>query len=137
MIKPNYEIEVTPAFYDIDPMDVVYHGHYVRFLERARTALMDRHGYGYRQMRESGYLWPVVDMRLKFVRPATLGQRLLVKATVTEWENRLRVDYLIRDAQSGQKLTTAHTIQVAVDAATGEMCFVCPPILFERLGLSA
>lgn len=135
--KPSHEIEVTPALYDIDPMDVVYHGNYVKYLEKARTALLDHHGYGYLQMRESGYLWPVVDMRLKYVRPATLGQRLRVKATVTEWENRLRVDYLIRDAQSGQKINTAYTIQVAVKKTTGELCFVCPPILAERLGVQA
>lgn len=135
--KPSHEIEVVPAFYDIDPMNVVYHGNYVKYLEQARTALLDRYGYGYVQMRESGYLWPVVDMRLKYVRSATLGQRLCVKATVTEWENRLRVDYLIRDAQSGQKINTAHTIQVAVEAVTGELCFVCPPVLAERLGVRA
>lgn len=133
----SHEIEVVPAFYDIDPMDVVYHGNYVKYLEQARTALLERHDFGYAHMRDSGYLWPVVDMRLKYVRPATLGQRLRVRATVTEWESRLRVDYLTCDAVTGEKINTAYTIQVAVEAATGEMCFVCPPILAERLGMQA
>ena len=69
-----HEIEVRPAFYDLDPMAVVWHGHYVKFFELARTALMQHFNYDYEQMRESGYLWPVVDMRLKYVRPATLHQ---------------------------------------------------------------
>lgn len=129
------EIEVTPAFYDIDVMEIVYHGNYVRYLELARSALLAQFDYDYPRMRDSGYAWPVVDMRLKYVRPAVFGQKLRIKATVTEWENRLRIDYLIRDAATGQKVNTAHTIQVAVDMATREMCFVCPPVLWQRLGV--
>ena len=47
------------------------------------------------------------------------------------------MDYAIRDAASGQMLTRAHTIQVAVDAASGEMLYLCPPVLWERLGVPA
>ena len=132
----SHEIEITPAFYDIDVMDIVYHGHYVRFLELARSALLAQFNYDYPRMRDSGYAWPVVDMRLKYVRPATFGQVLKVRATITEWENRLRIDYLISDAATGQKVNSAHTIQVAVDMQTRAMCFVCPPVLWERLGVA-
>lgn len=129
------EIEVTPAFYDIDVMEIVYHGNYVRYLELARSALLAQFDYDYPRMRDSGYGWPVVDMRLKYVRPALFGQKLKIRATVTEWENRLRIDYVMRDAVTGHKVNQAHTIQVAVDMQTKEMCFVCPPVLWERLGV--
>ena len=132
----SHEIEVTPAFYDIDVMEIVYHGHYVRYLELARSALLAQFDYDYPRMRDSGYGWPVVDMRLKYVRPALFGQTLKVRATITEWENRLRIDYVMRDAATGQKVNTAHTIQVAVDMQTREMCFVCPPVLWQRLGVN-
>jgi acyl-CoA thioester hydrolase len=137
-MKPDLsqEVELAPEFYDIDPMEIVWHGHYVKYMEVARTALFDRFDYGYRQMRESGYGWPIVDLRLKYVRPAVLGQRLRVRAEIVEWENRLRMQYVIRDARSGDKLTQASTIQVAVDLATREMCFVCPPVLWQRLGVA-
>lgn len=132
----SHEIELRPAFYDLDPMDIVWHGHYVKYLELARCALLERFDYGYPQMRASGYAWPVVDMRLKYVRSASFDQRILARAQVTEWENRLRIDYLLRDAGSGERLTKAHTVQVAVDLTTGEMQYVCPPVLRERLGLA-
>ena len=130
------EIEITPAFYDIDVMEIVYHGNYVRFLELARSALLAKFDYDYPRMRDSGFGWPVVDMRLKYVRPATFGQNLKIRATITEWGNRLRIDYLISDALTGKKVNTAYTIQVAVNMATREMCFVCPPVLWERLGVA-
>ena len=104
--------------------------------DAARSALLAQFDYDYPRMRDSGFGWPVVDMRLKYVRPAAFGQRLKIKASITEWENRLRIDYLIRDAHTGEKLNSAYTIQVAVDMQTREMRFVCPPVLWERLGVA-
>ena len=133
----SHEIEVVPAFFDIDSMDIVWHGHYVKYLELARCALLDRLDYGYTRMRESGYAWPVIELRLKYVRAATFNQPLIVRATIVEWQNRLKIDYAIRDATSGAKVNTATSIQVAVDMATREMQFVSPPVLLQRLGVQA
>lgn len=138
MHRPEFaiEIELTPAFHDLDPMAVVWHGHYLKYFELARCALLQRFDYDYLQMHESGYLWPIVDMRAKYVRSARLGQKLKVRAEIVEWENRLKIEYRIVDAASGQVLTRAHTLQVAVLAKTGELQFVSPPVLFERLGIA-
>ena len=131
----SLELELTPAFHDLDPMQVVWHGNYLRYLERARCALMARFDYDVPQMAASGFHWPIVELQQKFVAPIRYGQRVIVRAQLTEWENRLRVEYLIRDAVSGRRLHRAHTTQVAVSIATGEMQFVCPEILWERLGV--
>lgn len=131
----SHVIEVRPAFFDVDPMAVVWHGNYVKYFELVRAALMDRLGYGYKEMRDSGYLWPIVDLRVKYVRPAMLGQPLTVRAEITEFENRLRVEYAISD-QAGEKVTKGYTIQVAVDARTHELQYVCPKILWDKLGVT-
>ena len=131
------EIELSPAFHDLDPMDVVWHGHYFKYLELARCALLQTFDYDYPQMRASGYVWPIVDLRTKYLRPARFGQRLRVRAELTEWEVRMRIDYLISDADTGEAITRAHTIQVAVDMASGEMRFATPDVFRQRLGLPA
>jgi len=132
----SHEIELSPAFHDLDPMDIVWHGNYVKYLELARNALMAKFNYDYPQMRESGYAWPIVDMRLKYVGSVSYGQRIKVHARIVEWENRLKIDYLISCAETGARLNKASTIQVALDIRTREMCWVCPPVLWERLGVS-
>jgi acyl-CoA thioester hydrolase len=132
----SHEIEVVPPFFDIDSMDIVWHGHYVKYLELARCALLDKFDYGYVRMRESGYGWPIVDLRLKYTRPATFNQPLVVRAEIVEWENRLKIEYLIRDAKTGEKVHAAMSIQVAVDMATRQMQYVCPRVLWDRLGVS-
>lgn len=133
MNQLSAEIELEVEFSDVDAMQVAWHGHYVKYFERARCVLLRRFDYDYPQMHSSGYAWPVVDCRLKYIGPAHFAQRLLVRATLREWENRLRIDYLIRDAASGRKLTTGRTTQVAVSLASGELQFESPPALIERL----
>ena len=131
------EIEVSPAFHDLDPMDVVWHGHTLKYLELARCALLQGFDYDYPQMRASGYVWPIVDLRCKYVRSARYGQRLRVRAELTEWEMRMRIDYVIRDADTDEVVTRAHTLQVAVEIASGEMSYATPEVLRRRLGLIA
>jgi acyl-CoA thioester hydrolase len=74
-------------------------------------------------------------MRLKYVSPISYKQKIIVRAEITEWENRLRFDYVLRDAATGRKVNQAHTIQVAVSMATRELQFVCPEILWRKLGV--
>jgi len=127
------EITLTAQFYDLDPMGVVWHGHYTRFLEQARCQLLDKIGYNYVEMQASGYIWPIVDMRIKYVRPIRFQQQFIVTATLVESENRLKIEYIIRDPVSDEVLTKAHTIQVAVDAATNELCMESPTALTDKL----
>lgn len=125
--------DIDIPFQDIDAMEIVWHGNYPRYLEMARCALLDRIDYDYPKMRDSGYAWPVIDMRIKYIKPLHFKQRIRVHSELKEYENRLKIDFLITDATSGEKLCKAHTIQVAVDMHTQDMCFVSPPILREKL----
>ena len=130
------ETEAQVQFFDLDPMEIVWHGHYVKYLEIVRGALLDSIDYNYAAMKASGYVWPVIDMHLRYIAPAAYGQRLRLRAEIVEWENRLKIAYLISNAATGRRLSRATTTQVAVDVATQEMCFVSPAVLFEKLGVS-
>lgn len=127
------DVEVEVPFHDVDSMAVAWHGHYAKYFEIARCALLRRIDYDYPQMHASGYLWPVVELQLKYVRPAHYGQRIRVRATLVEYENRLKIAYQIADIDSGEVLTKGHSVQVAVDAASGELQFVSPDILLRNV----
>lgn len=129
------EMETKVQFFDLDPMEIVWHGRYVKYLEMVRCELLDKIGYNYVQMKQSGYAWPIIDMHLRYAAPATFGQVLKLRADIVEWESRLKIDYVISDAATGKRLNRATTMQVAVEIASGEMCFVSPPVLFEKLGI--
>lgn len=130
-LEASADIEIP--FHDVDVMEVAWHGHYVKYFEIGRCALLRRFDYDYPQMQASGYLWPIVECHLKYVRPARYGQRVRVTASLTEYENRLRIAYEIHDIETQTRLTKGYTLQVAVDARNGEMQFVSPPVVREKL----
>ena len=80
------EAEITPQFYDLDPMNVVWHGNYPRFLEQTRCLLLDGIGYGYARMSESGYAWPIVGMGSSGVIPSPrLTTRAAARTGSSSW----------------------------------------------------
>ncbi len=129
----SHEVDVTIQFYDVDPLNIVWHGNYVRFLEQARSELLKKIGFTYHDMNDAGFAFPVVDLRLKFIRPASFGQTIRVRATLIEWKNRVRIDYLVYDIKTKENLTKGQTTQLAVDLQTQETQFDCPPVLLERV----
>lgn len=130
------EVELTIPFHDVDMMEVAWHGHYAKYFEIARCAVLDSIDYNYLQMKESGFAWPVIDLRIRYPQPTVFGQTVIVKARISEWENRLKIDYEIRDKVLGKRLTRGHTIHVAVELASREMRMESPAILFEKLGVN-
>ncbi|WP_191489868.1 acyl-CoA thioesterase [Pseudomonas sp. FEN] len=124
----HVDTEILVPFFDVDSMQVVWHGHYVKYLEVARCALLEHIGHNYTQMRDSGYSWPVIDLQLRYVRGAVFGQKINVRANLVEWENRLKVNYLITDVASGERLTRASSVQVAVEMQSGEMQLASPKV---------
>ncbi len=133
MAEISCRIEQVIPFFDIDSMRIVWHGHYVKYMEKARCALLDKIDYNYQQMEASGYIWPVVDMRIKYVKPLIFKQVIVIEAKIVEQEYGLKIDFKFVDKLTGQKLTTAYTKQVAVDMESGEMCLLSPEILHEKI----
>lgn len=127
--------EIIVPFHDVDVMGIVWHGHYVKYFEIARCALLAKFNYSYEQMKDSGYAWPVIDMRVRYPSSARFEDRITVVSSISEWDSRLKVDYEIYNSE-GQRLTRGYTVQVAVDMTTGEMCFESPPVLLEHLGVT-
>ena len=128
-------IELTIPFHDLDPVNIVWHGNYAKYFELARCELLEQFNYNYDEMRKSGYIWPIIDLHVRYIKPLQFKQRIKVQATLKEWEYRLKIDYLISDVTTGTRLAKGSSMQVAVDSHSKEMCLMSPRIVFERLGL--
>lgn len=128
------DVELTVPFHDVDMLGITWHGHYCKYLEIARCALLDKIDYGYMEMKDTGYVWPIVDLQLRFVRPARFEQRLRVSAELVEWEYRMKIKYRITDVATDTVLAKGYTIQAAVDAVSGEMSYASPEVFLRRLG---
>ena len=127
------EVEIQVPFHDVDGMHVVWHGHYYKYFEVARTKLLQSIDYDVHEMKASGYSWPIIETFCKYVQPILYNQLIQVSAKIQEYENRLKIIYRISDAKTDEKLATGHTTQVAVDMKNNEMCFVSPKILLKKV----
>ncbi len=132
-VLPRSEIALTVPFFDADMLGIVWHGHYAKYFELARCALLDRIDYNYLTMRATGYVWPVVDLKIRYLAPARFGQTLKVSAALKEYEYRMKIGYEVYAADSGLRLARGTTVQVAVAVDSGEMCFGSPQVLLDKL----
>ena len=80
MKKIFTETFIEVPFYDLDSMDVVWHGNYIKYLEVARCDLLSKIGYTYNDMRADGVAYPVATMDLKFIKPAVFSQKVFDQA---------------------------------------------------------
>ena len=127
------DVIIDVPFHDVDTMNVVWHGHYLKYFEIARCKLLDQFHYNYKQMLASGYAWPVIESHVRYVQGIEFEQKIRVRAILKEWENRLKIEYQIFDATTAKRLTKGYTSQVAVHIETREMCFQSPQVLLDCL----
>lgn len=121
---------------EVDPMGLVYHTHYVDYFEAARTELLRELGVAYKEVEDIGIIMPVVELHVKFHRPAFYDDLLAITARVDEIpEMRANIDYEVRRDGEAQVLTTGHVTLCFVDRERNRP--VRAPDSFRRLFLQA
>ena len=127
------ETNLTVQFYDLDPLNVVWHENYIKYLETARCELLDKLGYDYEDMKRDNVAYPVATMDLKFIKPCVFNQKLKIITSVEEIEPSLIMKYTIYDAETGDKLFKARSMQICIDKTTNESIYSAPEGLKEKL----
>ena len=120
------------AFFDVDSMEVMWHGNYVKYLEMARCELLDKLGYNYIAMKKDGYAFPIVKLDVKYVCPAFFNDTIKVTTTLSECETFLKFHYLIEN-EKGEKLSEANTAQAVIDMKSLQTCFEMPESLKKAI----
>lgn len=129
-VETIYEI----PFFDVDAYRIVWHGNYPKYIEIARCALLEAAGCPYQVMEEQGFFYPVVDLQVKYVKPLLFQQKVKFEAWFVEWENRLKINYEIRDLKSNEVHTKAKTTQFAIEMPANITQFDSPPFIKEKIG---
>lgn len=120
-------------FFDVDSYRIVWHGNYPKYFEIARCQLLEEIGFPYSKMEQTGYFFPVIDLRVRYVKPIVFKQNVKVSATLKDWEHKLVIDYLIHDADNGKKLTKGQSQQVAVLMPDNITQFQSPRELIDQV----
>ena len=108
--------EFRVRYGETDQMGVVYHAHYLVWCEIGRTDHIRRFGMSYAEMERAGLLLAVAEATLRYHASARYDEMVRVTTTLSQVRSRaVTFDYLITNADTGEKLATASTKLVAVD----------------------
>ena len=98
-------------------MGVVYHANYLIWCEIGRTDYIRGGGTSYAEIERAGVTLAVADASLRYHKPARYDDRIRVETRLSELRSRtITFDYLVANADSGERLVTARTVLIALDA---------------------
>lgn len=124
LFKSTYEVKVP--FEDLDPMDIVWHGNYMRYMEQARCDLLNKIKYTYTNMKAEGIAYPVAKMKVKYIKPAKFEDILTIETELISIEPSLDINYKIYNKQTGDKIFEGTTMQIRIDIETQKSIYTAP-----------
>ena len=81
----EHRFALTVYFEDTDTAGIVYYANYLKFMERARSDMLRAAGIDQRAAKEAGTgVYAVAHVDIRYMRPARLGDDLLVLSTVEQ-----------------------------------------------------
>ncbi|MGI6680318.1 MAG: acyl-CoA thioesterase [Bdellovibrionota bacterium] len=128
-----FTYEKRIPFYDVDPMQVVWHGNYVKYLEEARCAFLSTKKMTYADMDDLGYAFPIVELKLKYIKPCVFDEDIMVLVNLVSYENMVVFKYEIRNKENGELKCKAETRQMCVCMKTKESLFEVPKEVVQKL----
>ena len=112
------KIEIRPRYGEVDQMGYVYHANYVSFCHQARTELLRKFGINDSVLEENEIMLPVIEMNLKYLKPAHYDERLTITTTIKEMPVvRFRFEFEITNEKQ-EKICQATSTVVFVERKT-------------------
>ena len=125
-------VEGEVPFHDVDPLLIVWHGHYFKYFEVARTALFRRHGIDGPELLELGYRFVISHSECRHVAPLTYGDRWRARAWFLDVEHRVHVGYEIWDLTHDRRAARARTELVTM-AEDRTLLLETPKAILDRI----
>jgi len=126
------EIELHVPFHDCDPMQIVWHGNYLKYFELARTELFQQLKLDVPEIRALNLIMFVCETHCRYLYPLRYNDLVQVRATITRLEPVLRVSYAVMNLTAGRKSSRAYT-ELAFTDVNGELLTTLPQVIRERL----
>ncbi len=113
-----HRCELRTLYMDTDRSQVVYHSNYLRYFEYGRAALMRDAAYPYREIEESGFVYPIIKVDVDYYRPLYYDEVMHIHTRPSTLERvRLQFDYVITHADTGDIVCKGLTRHCATDGA--------------------
>lgn len=131
----SHEVKMKVPFFDLDPMQIVFHGNYLKYFDVARSELFFSLGVDLFAFHErTGYIFPIIRSAVKHIHPLRWADEFICRATVKEARTKIVVAFEIRLVADGMLCARGTTEQAAVLAPEMEMVYTIPEEIRRALG---
>ena len=131
----SYDVRMKVPFFDLDPMQIVWHGNYLKYFDTARSELFDHLGVDLFEFHDrTRYIFPIIRSSVKHIRPLKRGDEFICRATVKDARSKIVVAFEIRLVADGTICARGTTEQAAVLAPEMEMVYTIPEEISRALG---
>jgi acyl-CoA thioester hydrolase len=129
----EFNTEVRVRYAEADPMNVVYYGNYAQYFEVGRVESLRNLGISYKGIEDMGIMLPVVELNIKYLRPAKYDDLLTIKSQIKELptEHKIIFDQEIYN-EEGKLLTIGKVKLYFMDSKLGKRASM-PAIMLEKL----
>ncbi len=101
------ETQLRVRYAETDQMDYVYYGNYPQYFEVGRVEAIRQLGYTYKTMESMGVIMPVVELHIKYLRPAHYDDLLTIKTSLRELTTDHRIEFYQEVFNENKKLLTS------------------------------
>lgn len=125
------KIEVKIRFNEIDSMNVVWHGNYVKYMEDGRESFGEKYGLHYLDFIKQSLIAPIVNIELEYKKFLKYGEKAIVETKYVDCEAaKLKFEYTIYRSCNNEVVATGKSIQVFLNTE-GELLLTIPPFFYE------
>lgn len=106
--------QIRVRFSEVDSMQIVWHGEYVRYFEDGREAFGRQYtGLGYMEIYKSGFVTPIVKINIDYKSPLVCGETAIVETRfINSGAAKIIFEYTIYRESDNQVVATGESIQV-------------------------
>ena len=129
----EFNTQVRVRYAEADPMNVVYYGIYAQYFEVGRVESLRNLGISYKGIEDMGIMLPVVELNIKYLRPAKYDDLLTIKSQIKELptEHKIIFDQEIYN-EEGKLLTIGKVKLYFMDSKLGKRASM-PASMLEKL----
>lgn len=119
---------IRVRFSEVDAMNIVWHGEYVRYFEDGRQAFGREYNFDYCDFFDNGFTAPIVELNLYYKHPLTFGEEAIVETRyIADDAAKIIFDYIIYRAADMTVAATGSTTQVFINRDNNELELNTPP----------
>lgn len=123
--------ELKVRFSEVDSMKVVWHGHYVKYLEDGREAFGAQYGISYLDFFSNGILVPLVNIEIDYKRFLLIGEKAIVETRYVDSKAaKLKFEYTIFNSATNEVIVKAKSVQVFLNL-NHELLFTLPDFFMQ------